>query len=69
MGSHRSSLGDSPKGSGSLLGTCREITGRRPETRHKNAKGCRISGRFVLHPKKISSGHWCASRRRTREWT
>ncbi|RZS11703.1 hypothetical protein BHM03_00043060 [Ensete ventricosum] len=31
VGSHRSSLGDSPKGSGSLLGTRREIVGRRPE--------------------------------------
>ncbi|RWW06554.1 hypothetical protein BHE74_00023936 [Ensete ventricosum] len=31
MGSHRSSLGDSPKGSGSSLGTHREIAGRRPE--------------------------------------
>ncbi|RWW30919.1 hypothetical protein GW17_00004484 [Ensete ventricosum] len=30
VGSRRSSLGDSPKGSGSLLGTCREIVGRRP---------------------------------------
>ncbi|RWV79511.1 hypothetical protein BHE74_00057071 [Ensete ventricosum] len=25
--------------------------------------------RFGRHPKKISSGRWCASRRRTREWT
>ncbi|RWW59581.1 hypothetical protein BHE74_00033477 [Ensete ventricosum] len=25
--------------------------------------------RFGLHPKKIGSGCWCASRRRTREWT
>ncbi|RWW50971.1 hypothetical protein BHE74_00042718, partial [Ensete ventricosum] len=24
---------------------------------------------FGLHPKKIGSGHRCASRRRTREWT
>ncbi|RWV81079.1 hypothetical protein GW17_00057536 [Ensete ventricosum] len=31
VGSHRSSLGDSPKGSGSSLGTRREITERRPE--------------------------------------
>ncbi|RZS14209.1 hypothetical protein BHM03_00045876 [Ensete ventricosum] len=31
VGSHRSSLGDSSKGSGSSLGTRREITGRRPE--------------------------------------
>ncbi|RWV98112.1 hypothetical protein BHE74_00022969 [Ensete ventricosum] len=22
-----------------------------------------------IHPKKIGSGHWCALRRRTREWT
>ncbi|RZR98122.1 hypothetical protein BHM03_00027433 [Ensete ventricosum] len=26
-------------------------------------------GRFGLHAKKIDSGRWCASRRRTREWT
>ncbi|RRT35195.1 hypothetical protein B296_00047477, partial [Ensete ventricosum] len=31
MGSHRSSLGDSSKGSGSSLETRWEITGRRPE--------------------------------------
>ncbi|RZR84767.1 hypothetical protein BHM03_00011646 [Ensete ventricosum] len=31
MRSHQSSLGDSPKGSGSSLGTCREIAERRPE--------------------------------------
>ncbi|RWW46937.1 hypothetical protein BHE74_00047115 [Ensete ventricosum] len=31
MGSHRSLLGDSSKGSGSSLGTPREIAGRRPE--------------------------------------
>ncbi|RZR77948.1 hypothetical protein BHM03_00003158 [Ensete ventricosum] len=31
VGSRRSLLGDSSKGSGSLLGTRREITGRRPE--------------------------------------
>ncbi|RRT78938.1 hypothetical protein B296_00000268 [Ensete ventricosum] len=31
VGSRRSSLGDSPKGSGSTLGRRREITGRRPE--------------------------------------
>ncbi|RRT61268.1 hypothetical protein B296_00010646 [Ensete ventricosum] len=31
VGSHRSSLGDSLKGSGSSLGTCREITEKRPE--------------------------------------
>ncbi|RWV86134.1 hypothetical protein GW17_00052005 [Ensete ventricosum] len=31
VGSHRNSLEDSSKGSGSSLGTCREITGRRPE--------------------------------------
>ncbi|RRT48935.1 hypothetical protein B296_00005892 [Ensete ventricosum] len=35
----------------------------------KNAGGCRIGGRFGLHPKKIGSGRRCASRRRTREWT
>ncbi|RRT32161.1 hypothetical protein B296_00037740, partial [Ensete ventricosum] len=34
---------------------------------HKNAKGCRIGGRFGLHPKEIDSGRWCASKRRTRE--
>ncbi|RRT31540.1 hypothetical protein B296_00058686 [Ensete ventricosum] len=69
MGSHRSSLGDSPKGSGSSLGTRREITGKDRKTHRKNVGGCRISGRFGLHPKKIGSGRWCASRRRTREWT
>ncbi|RWW18900.1 hypothetical protein BHE74_00045199 [Ensete ventricosum] len=31
VGSRRSSLGDSQKGSGSSLGTHREIAGRRPE--------------------------------------
>ncbi|RWV86710.1 hypothetical protein GW17_00051362 [Ensete ventricosum] len=31
VGSRRSSLGDSPKGSGSSLETCQEIVGRRPE--------------------------------------
>ncbi|RWW46339.1 hypothetical protein BHE74_00047738 [Ensete ventricosum] len=30
VGSRRSSLGDSPKGSGSSLGACREIAERRP---------------------------------------
>ncbi|RRT58420.1 hypothetical protein B296_00002160 [Ensete ventricosum] len=35
--------------------TCRKITG--------------VWGRFDLHPKKISSGCRCASRRRTRKWT
>ncbi|RWW21074.1 hypothetical protein GW17_00014791 [Ensete ventricosum] len=52
MGSRRSSLGDSPKGSGSSSGTLREIAGRRPKdssqecrkTRRKNAGGCRIGG-------------------------
>ncbi|RWW73551.1 hypothetical protein BHE74_00018564 [Ensete ventricosum] len=36
---------------------------RRRMTYRKNDKG------FGLHPKKIGSGHRCASRRRTREWT
>ncbi|RRT46506.1 hypothetical protein B296_00014378, partial [Ensete ventricosum] len=31
VGSRQSSLGDSPKGSGSSLGTRREIAGRRPK--------------------------------------
>ncbi|RWW13666.1 hypothetical protein BHE74_00047971 [Ensete ventricosum] len=31
VGSHRRSLGDSLKGSGSSLGTCQEIAGRRPK--------------------------------------
>ncbi|RRT52355.1 hypothetical protein B296_00050525 [Ensete ventricosum] len=36
-------------------------------THHKNAEGCRIGGRFGLHPKKIGSGCRYASRRRTLE--
>ncbi|RWV81188.1 hypothetical protein GW17_00057419 [Ensete ventricosum] len=43
-----SSLGDSPKGSRSSLGTCREIAKRRPEDRRKNARGYQIGGRYVL---------------------
>ncbi|RZS24271.1 hypothetical protein BHM03_00057321 [Ensete ventricosum] len=39
------------------------------KTRCKNARGCRIDGRFGLHPKKIDSERRCASRRRTYEWT
>ncbi|RWV93988.1 hypothetical protein GW17_00043514, partial [Ensete ventricosum] len=31
VGSHRRSLGDSPKGSRSSMGTRREIAGRRPQ--------------------------------------
>ncbi|RWW83402.1 hypothetical protein BHE74_00008096 [Ensete ventricosum] len=52
---------------------CWEHVGRLPEedrkTHCKNAEGCRIGGRFDLHPKKIGSGRQCALRRRTREWT
>ncbi|RWV92214.1 hypothetical protein GW17_00045431 [Ensete ventricosum] len=39
VGSYRSSLGDSTKGSGSSLGTCREIVGRRLVGRRQRGKG------------------------------
>ncbi|RRT34124.1 hypothetical protein B296_00049995 [Ensete ventricosum] len=65
----RDSLGDSPKGLGSSLGTCQEIVERRPKACRKNAGGYRIGRRFGLHLKKIGSGRRCASRRRTQEWT
>ncbi|RZR92984.1 hypothetical protein BHM03_00021372 [Ensete ventricosum] len=46
-----------------------EHAGRLPEedrkARRKNARGCRIGGRFGLHPTKIDSGRRCASRKRT----
>ncbi|RZS24535.1 hypothetical protein BHM03_00057615 [Ensete ventricosum] len=65
----RSSLGDSPKESGSSLGTRREITGKKTEglvARLPEVAG--VCGRFDLHPKKICSRCRCASRRRTRKW-
>ncbi|RWW42239.1 hypothetical protein BHE74_00052227 [Ensete ventricosum] len=65
-----SSLGDSPKELGSLLGTRREIARKKIgglATRLLEVTG--VCGRFDLHPKKIDSGCRCASRRRTRKWT
>ncbi|RRT31766.1 hypothetical protein B296_00041013 [Ensete ventricosum] len=65
-----SSLGDSPKESGSSLGTRREIAGKKTEgLTIRLPEVARVCGRFDLHPKKISSGCRCASRRRTRKWT
>ncbi|RWW05444.1 hypothetical protein GW17_00031282 [Ensete ventricosum] len=64
-----SSLGDSPKELGSLLGMEREIVGKK--TRGLAARLPEVTGvcrRFDLHPKKIGSGCRCASRR-TRKWT
>ncbi|RWW55106.1 hypothetical protein BHE74_00038270 [Ensete ventricosum] len=64
-----SSLGDSLKESGSSLGMRREIAGKKTRglvTRLPEVAG--VCGRFDLHPKKIGSGCWCASRRRTRKW-
>ncbi|RWV98618.1 hypothetical protein GW17_00038527 [Ensete ventricosum] len=64
----RSSLGDSPKESGSSLGTRREIARKKTEgltARLLEVAG--VCGRFDLHPKKIGSGCRCASRRRTRK--
>ncbi|RWW40422.1 hypothetical protein BHE74_00054167 [Ensete ventricosum] len=63
-------LGDSPKESGSSLGTRREIAGKK--TGGLAARLSEVAGvcrRFDLHPKKIGSGYRCASRRRTRKWT
>ncbi|RWW11512.1 hypothetical protein GW17_00024875 [Ensete ventricosum] len=63
-----SSLGDSPKESGSSLGMRREITGMKTgglTVRLPKVAG--VCGRFDLHPKKIGSGCRCASRRRTRK--
>ncbi|RZR86344.1 hypothetical protein BHM03_00013533 [Ensete ventricosum] len=65
-----SSLGDSPKESGSSLGTRREISRKKTgglTARLSNVVG--VCGRFDFHPKKIGSGCRCASRRRTRKWT
>ncbi|RWV77977.1 hypothetical protein BHE74_00040963 [Ensete ventricosum] len=65
-----SSLGDSPKESGSSLGTRREITRKKTgglAARLPEVTG--VCGRFDLHLKKIGSGCRCASRRRTRKWT
>ncbi|RRT70700.1 hypothetical protein B296_00023096 [Ensete ventricosum] len=44
---YRDSLGDSPKESGSSLGTCQEITEEDQRTHCKNAGGCQISGMGV----------------------
>ncbi|RZS27436.1 hypothetical protein BHM03_00060897 [Ensete ventricosum] len=63
-----SSLGDSPKESGSSLGTQREIAGKKTGglvARLLEVVG--VCGRFDLHPKKIGSGCRCASRR-ARKW-
>ncbi|RWV79208.1 hypothetical protein GW17_00059700 [Ensete ventricosum] len=70
VGSHRKFAGDSPKESGSSLGTRREITGKKIGglvVRLLEVVG--IYGRFDLHPKKIGSGCRCALRRRTQKWT
>ncbi|RWV92039.1 hypothetical protein GW17_00045630 [Ensete ventricosum] len=69
VGSRRSSLGDLPKGSGSSLGTQREITERRPDDLPQECRRLPNWQEVGLHPKKIGSGYRCASRRRTREWT
>ncbi|RRT53934.1 hypothetical protein B296_00012260 [Ensete ventricosum] len=66
----RSLIGDSPKESRSSLGTRREIAGKKTggiATRLPEVAG--VYGRFDIHPKKISNGCRCASRRRTRKWT
>ncbi|RRT77024.1 hypothetical protein B296_00000802 [Ensete ventricosum] len=66
----RSSLGDSPKESGSSLGTQREIAGKKNEgLAARLLEITEVCGRFDLQPKKIGSGCQCASRRRTRKWT
>ncbi|RWW17142.1 hypothetical protein GW17_00018932 [Ensete ventricosum] len=65
-----SSLGDSPKESGSPLRTRREITWKKTgglAARLQEVAG--VCRRFDPYPKKISSGCRCASRRRTRQWT
>ncbi|RRT43430.1 hypothetical protein B296_00012499 [Ensete ventricosum] len=65
-----SSLGDSPKESGSSLGTRREIAGKKTgglAARLPEVAG--VCGRFDFHSKKIGSGCRCVSRRRTRKWT
>ncbi|RZS21029.1 hypothetical protein BHM03_00053617 [Ensete ventricosum] len=65
-----SSLGESPKESGSSLGTRREITRKKTEglaVRLLEVAG--LCGRFNLHPKKISSESRSASRKRTQKWT
>ncbi|RRT35471.1 hypothetical protein B296_00015781 [Ensete ventricosum] len=64
-----SSLGDSPKESGSSLGARREIAGKKIRglvARLSEIAG--VYGRFDLHPKKIGNGCRCASRR-TQKWT
>ncbi|RWW60524.1 hypothetical protein BHE74_00032472 [Ensete ventricosum] len=64
-----SSLGDSPKESGSSLGIRTEIA--KKKTRGLAARLPEVTGaygRFDLHPKKIGSGCRRASRRRTRKW-
>ncbi|RWV98292.1 hypothetical protein GW17_00038875 [Ensete ventricosum] len=63
-----SSLGDSPKESGSSQGTRREIAGKKTRghaTILPEVAG--VCGRFDLHPKMIGNGCRCTSRRRTRK--
>ncbi|RRT71497.1 hypothetical protein B296_00025828 [Ensete ventricosum] len=65
-----SSLGDSPKESGSSLGTRREIAGKKTEgLAARLPEVAEVCRRFDLHPKKIGSGCRCASRMRTQKWT
>ncbi|RRT31631.1 hypothetical protein B296_00057432 [Ensete ventricosum] len=64
-----SSLGDSLKESGSLLGTRREIARKKTRGLAVMPEVAGVCGRFDLHPKKIDSGCRCASRRRTQKWT
>ncbi|RRT53854.1 hypothetical protein B296_00036574 [Ensete ventricosum] len=67
-----SSLGDSPKESGSSLRTRREIIGKKTGGLAVRllevTEVCGMSDRFDLHPKKIGSGCLCASRKRTQKW-
>ncbi|RRT61139.1 hypothetical protein B296_00022494 [Ensete ventricosum] len=51
-----SSLGDSPKGSGSLLGTRQEIAGGRLRLATWNVGGCRITGKVLALGTQSGSG-------------
>ncbi|RZR71439.1 hypothetical protein BHM03_00005142 [Ensete ventricosum] len=52
---------------GRLSGVVEKLAGKDHRTRSKNVEGCRISGRYGLHPKKIDSGRQSDSRIRTQE--
>ncbi|RRT34038.1 hypothetical protein B296_00037352 [Ensete ventricosum] len=58
------------EGIGSLLGWHKGVRRKKTKTYRRLLRVAeKLVGRLGLHPKKIGSGHRCASKRRTREWT